>query len=115
MFPKFLSFCKTQHRSPKINSMLTYICQNISKLSGNKKGTNLLFLDLSQEVNPLVRNSNSFLEDLRRLSQLKESPLQKDIKVHFFNKLFFYNLFPVFNSPFCEIINNCLQGQTMIG
>ena len=75
MFPKFLSFCKTQHRTPKINSMLTYICQNISKLSGNKKGTNLLFLDLSQEVIPLVQNSNSFLEDLRRLNQLKDTSL----------------------------------------
>lgn len=32
-------------------------------------------------VNPLVQNSNSFLDDLRRLNQLKESPFQKDINV----------------------------------
>ncbi len=29
-------------------------------------------------VNPLVQNSNSFLEDLRRLNQLKNSPYQSD-------------------------------------
>ncbi len=30
-------------------------------------------------VNPLVQNSNSFLEDLRRLNQLKDSPYQYDL------------------------------------
>lgn len=29
-------------------------------------------------VNPLVQNSNSFLEDLRRLNQLKDRPTQDD-------------------------------------
>ena len=53
MFPKFLSFYETQHRTPKINSASTYICQNMSELWGNKKGANLLFSDLSQEVIPL--------------------------------------------------------------
>jgi len=53
MCPKFLSFYEPQHRTPNINSASTYICQNISKFLGNKKGTNLLFLDLSQEVIPL--------------------------------------------------------------
>ena len=33
------------------------------------------------KVNPLVQNSNSFLEDLRRLNQLKDSPYQKDTKI----------------------------------
>jgi len=32
-------------------------------------------------VNPLVQNSNFFLEDLRRLNQLKDSPYQSDIFV----------------------------------
>ncbi|GEM_PF-2624890 len=53
MFPKFLSFCKTQHRTPKTISVPTYIYQNINKLQGTKNGTNLLFSDLSQEVTPL--------------------------------------------------------------
>ena len=30
-------------------------------------------------VNPLVRNSNSLLEDLRRLNQLKHTSLSTDI------------------------------------
>lgn len=37
-------------------------------------------------VNPLVQNSNSFLEDLRRLNQLKDSPYQSDIFVEKINK-----------------------------
>lgn len=53
MFPKFLSFCNTRHRTPKINSVPRHIYQNTSKLWGNKKGTNLLFSDLSQDVIPL--------------------------------------------------------------
>ncbi|MDN3707113.1 hypothetical protein QW060_20670 [Myroides ceti] len=31
-----------------------------------------------RKVIPLVQNSNSFLEDLRRLNQLKDSPYQYD-------------------------------------
>jgi len=37
-------------------------------------------------VIPLVQNSNSFLEDLRRLNQLKDSPYQSDIFVEKINK-----------------------------
>ncbi len=37
-------------------------------------------------VNPLVQNSNPFLEDLRRLNQLKDSPYQSDIFVEKINK-----------------------------
>lgn len=37
-------------------------------------------------VNPLVQNSNSFLEDLRRLNQLKDSPYQSDIFVEKVNQ-----------------------------
>ena len=33
-------------------------------------------------VNPLVQNSNSFLEDLRRLNQLKDGPYQSDLEVN---------------------------------
>lgn len=33
----------------------------------------------SRFVNPVVQNSNSLLEDLRRLNQLKDSPLQNDL------------------------------------
>ncbi len=32
-------------------------------------------------VNPLVQNSNSFLEDLRRLNQLKDISLSKSVDV----------------------------------
>src|SRR5690606_21423395 len=35
----------------------------------------------TRTLNPLVRNSNLFLEDLRRLNQLKDSPYQSDIPV----------------------------------
>lgn len=53
-------------------SVSTYICQNTSQLWGNKKGANLKTTDLSLLVIPLVQNSNSLLEDLRRLNQLKD-------------------------------------------
>lgn len=81
MFPKFLILDGTQHRTARINFGIMLIYQNNNKLQSKKNGTSLSFLDLSQEVNPLVQNSNSFLEDLRRLNQLKDSPFQKDIKV----------------------------------
>lgn len=53
MFPEFLSFYETQHRTPKINLTIALICQNNSKLQGEKNGTSLSFLDLSQEVTPV--------------------------------------------------------------
>jgi len=31
-------------------------------------------------VEPKIQNSNSFLEDLRKINQLKDRPYQKDIK-----------------------------------
>src|SRR5690606_2065485 len=78
MFPDFLEFDGTRHRTPRLNSAIALIYQNNSKLQGKKNGTSLSFLDLSQEVNPLVQNSNSFLEDLRRLNQLKDIPIQNN-------------------------------------
>ncbi|GEM_PF-2205298 len=66
----------------KVRTSNNLIHQNISKLQGKKNGTSLSFLDLSQEVNPLVQNSNSFLEDLRRLNQLKDSPYQNDVNTN---------------------------------
>lgn len=70
MFPDFLEFDGTQHRTPRLNSAIALIYQNNSKLQGKKNGTSLSFLDLSQEVNPMVQNSNHFLADLRLLSEL---------------------------------------------
>ena len=86
MFPDFLEFDGTRHRTPRLNSAIALIYQNNSKLQRTKNGTSLSFLDLSQEVNPLVQNSNSFLEDLRRLNQLKDSPYQSDIFVEKVNQ-----------------------------
>lgn len=42
---------------------------------------NKSFLDLPQEVNPLVQNSNHLLEDLRRLNQLKDRLDEKDLEI----------------------------------
>ena len=61
-----------------INYAIMLIYQNTSKLRGKKNGTSLSFLDLSHEVNLLVRQPNQLLEDLRRLNQLKDSPYQND-------------------------------------
>lgn len=53
MFPEFLEFDGTRHRTQKINSAIMLIYQNNSKLQSKKNETNLSFLDLSQEVIPL--------------------------------------------------------------
>ncbi len=53
MFPDFLEFDGTQHRTPRLNSAIALIYQNNSKLQGKKNGASLSFLDLSQEVIPL--------------------------------------------------------------
>ena len=53
MFPDFLEFYGTRHRTPKLNSAITLIYQNKSKLQGKKNGTSLSFLDLSHQVIPL--------------------------------------------------------------
>ncbi|MGV3761770.1 hypothetical protein [Parapedobacter sp.] len=37
MFPDFLEFDGTQHRTPRLNSAVALICQNNSKLHGKKK------------------------------------------------------------------------------
>ncbi|HXK00082.1 MAG TPA: recombinase family protein [Gelidibacter sp.] len=50
MFPDFLVFDGIQHRTPRLNSAIALIYQSASKLQGIKKGTNLTFLDLSQQV-----------------------------------------------------------------
>ena len=78
MFPEFLEFDGTRHRTQRLNSAITLMYQNTSKLQDKKNGTSLSFLDLSQEVNLLVQNSNSLLEDLRRLNQLKDTANQTD-------------------------------------
>src|SRR5690606_28256864 len=80
MFPDFLEFDGTRHRTPRLNSAIALIYQNNSKLQGKKNGTSLSFLDLSQEVNLLVRHTNQFLEDLRKINQLKDSPFQYDLE-----------------------------------
>ncbi len=46
------------------------MCLIDKELGGKKKGTSNNILDLSQEVNPLVQNSNYLLEDLRLLCDL---------------------------------------------
>lgn len=53
MFPEFLEFDGTRHRTQKINAAIMLIYQNTSKLQDKKNGTSLSFLDLSQEVTPL--------------------------------------------------------------
>src|SRR5690554_2725319 len=53
MFPDFLEFDGTQHRTPRLNSAIALIYQNVSKLRSKKNGTSLSFLDLSQDVIPL--------------------------------------------------------------
>ena len=53
MFPEFLVFDGTQYRTARLNSAISLMYQNTSKLLGKKNGTSLSFLDLSQEVIPL--------------------------------------------------------------
>ena len=97
MFPEFLEFDGTQHRTARLNSaialkntadpqllVLILLIQSRNhepKTIRNKKGA-----ISSAFVNPQVQNSNSFLEDLRRLNQLKDSPYQSDIFVEKVNQ-----------------------------
>ncbi len=53
MFPEFLEFDGSRHRTQRLNSAITLMYQNTSKLKDKKNGTSLSFLDLSQEVIPL--------------------------------------------------------------
>ena len=50
IFPEKIVFDGTQHRTPRVNEVIKLIYQKTSVLEGNKKGTNLSFVDLSQEV-----------------------------------------------------------------
>jgi site-specific DNA recombinase len=51
IFPEFLVFDGTQHRTARINSAVALIYQNNNELKHKNNGTNLSFLDLSQSVN----------------------------------------------------------------
>lgn len=53
MFPDFLEFDGTQHRTPRQNPAITLIYQNNSNLQSKKNGTSISFLDLSQDATPL--------------------------------------------------------------
>ncbi len=52
MFPENLEFNGSKHRTQRLNEAIRLIYQNNNKLQGEKKGTNLSFLDLSPEVEP---------------------------------------------------------------
>src|SRR5690606_16988095 len=53
MFPDFLEFDGTRHRTPRLNSAIALIYQNNSSLQRKKNGASLLFSDSPQEVTPL--------------------------------------------------------------
>src|SRR5690606_40806089 len=50
IFPDFLEFDGTQHRTRRLNSAVAHIYQNKNEMHGENKGTSLPFLDLSLEV-----------------------------------------------------------------
>ena len=52
MFPDFLEFDGTKHRTPRLNSAIALIYQSNNKLQEQKSGTNLSFFDLSRWVHP---------------------------------------------------------------
>jgi hypothetical protein len=76
-----LVFDGKEYRTTCVNEAASLIIGITKELEGQKNGTNHEFSDLSLWVIPLGQNSNSFLEDLRRLNQLKDSPYQSDIFV----------------------------------
>ncbi len=53
MFPEKLIFDGMMHRTQKVNEVVTLIYRREREIRGNKKGTNLSFLDLSQQVTRL--------------------------------------------------------------
>ena len=53
MFPEFLEFDETRHRTPKIKPASMHIYESTNKLQSKKNGANLLFSDLPQEVTRL--------------------------------------------------------------
>ncbi len=70
MFPEKLTFDGFQYRTTRVNEAIRLMCLIDSKVGDKKNGTSLTFSDLSQEVIPLVQNSNYLLEDLRLLCDL---------------------------------------------
>ncbi len=52
MFPDFLEFDGTKHRTPRLNSAIALIYQSNNKLQSQKNGTSLSFFDLSRWVHP---------------------------------------------------------------
>ena len=79
MFPDFLEFYGTRHRTPRLNSAIALIYQNNSKLQGKKKGTSLSFLDLSHQVIPLGLAQSHHSRTLG-LSLLRIEPLGSTLK-----------------------------------
>ena len=67
MFPEKLTFDGFQYRTQRVNEAINLILLIDSKLKGIKKGTSHSVSDLSQEVNPLVQNSNFLEADLKLL------------------------------------------------
>ncbi len=70
MFPEKLTFDGFQYRTTRVNEAIRLMCLMDSKVGGKKNGTSLTFSDLSQQVNPLVQNSNYLMLDLRLLCDL---------------------------------------------
>ncbi len=70
MFSEKLTFDGFQYRTTRVNEAIRLMCLIDRKVGGKKNGTNLTFSDLSQQVNPLVQNSNYLLEDLKLLCDL---------------------------------------------
>jgi site-specific DNA recombinase len=67
IFPENLTFDGFQYRTNRINEAINLISLINKKIGGKKNGTNPNISDLSQEVNPLVQNSNFLLKDLQLL------------------------------------------------
>ena len=70
MFPEKLTFDKFTCRTNRVNEAINLMCLLDNQLDRKKNGTSPNFLDMSQQVNPLVQNSNHLLEDLRLLCDL---------------------------------------------
>lgn len=77
MFPEFLLFDGTQHRTKRINSAIALICQSSSELKHKKNGTNLSFLDLPQEV-----NCAGFEPATSALSRQRSKPAELTVRGH---------------------------------
>jgi len=82
MFPEKMVFDGAALRTNRVNDVAHRIFNTDKGLSKKKNRTSGNNSNLSSVVNPQVQNSNSFLEDLRRLNQLKDSPYQHDLEVN---------------------------------